>query len=95
MLPILNAIRDQIDKGPGDTVAVTITKDETVRTVEVPTELTKLLKKEKLAEVFDKLSYTHQKEYVRWIGEAKREETRQNRIAKTVEMLRAGIKTTG
>ena len=48
----------------------------------------KELKKNKGAKaVFDKLAYTHRKEYVRWIEEAKREETRASRVAKTIEML--------
>ena len=93
MLGILKAVREQINKGPGDTVDVTIEKDDSERTVEVPAEFEKLLKKEKLWTAFDKLSYTHKREYVRWITEAKRDETRANRIAKSVEMLRSGIKT--
>ncbi len=36
------------------------------------------------------LSYPHQKEYVDWISEAKRPETRERRIARTVEMLLDG-----
>jgi uncharacterized protein YdeI (YjbR/CyaY-like superfamily) len=44
---------------------------------------------------FDALSFTHRKEYVRWIDEAKRDETRERRLAKAVEMLRDGIKTPG
>jgi uncharacterized protein YdeI (YjbR/CyaY-like superfamily) len=36
------------------------------------------------------MSYTHRKEYVEWIKEAKREETRRRRIAKAVELIRAG-----
>ena len=35
----------------------------------------------------DSLSYTHRKEYVRWIEEAKRAETRQARIEKAAGML--------
>ena len=93
MLGLLKAIREQIGKGPGDMVDVTIQKDDAQRTVEVPTDLEKLLKTEKLTAVFDKLSYTHQKEYCRWITEAKREETRANRLRKTVELLRSGAKT--
>jgi uncharacterized protein YdeI (YjbR/CyaY-like superfamily) len=51
----------------------------------------KELKKDKEAKAFfDKLSYTHQKEYVRWVEEAKKEETRQNRIVKTIDMLKKG-----
>ncbi len=95
MLPLLKAIREKIGKGPGDTVSVTVERDETVRTVEVPPEFDKLLKKEGLLPVFEKLSYTHRKEYCRWITEAKKEETRQARLAKAVTMLRDGIKTPG
>jgi hypothetical protein len=93
MLGISKSIREQIGKGPGDTVEVTIEKDETERTVEVPPEFQKLLKKEKLLPVFEKLSYSHKREYCRWITEAKREETRANRLVKAVELLRSGVKT--
>jgi bifunctional DNA-binding transcriptional regulator/antitoxin component of YhaV-PrlF toxin-antitoxin module len=93
LLGILKNIREQIGKGPGDTVEVTVQKDEAERAVDVPPEFEKLLKKEKVWATFEKLSYTHKKEYVRWITEAKREETRLNRLAKSVEMLRGGIKT--
>jgi bifunctional DNA-binding transcriptional regulator/antitoxin component of YhaV-PrlF toxin-antitoxin module len=93
MLGILKSIREQIGKGPGDTVEVTIQKDESERTVDVPAEFQKLLKKEKLLPVFEKLSYSHKREYCRWITEAKREETRANRLVKAVELLRSGVKT--
>ena len=93
MLGILKNIREQIGKGPGDMVEVTVQKDETERSVEVPPELEKLLKKEKVWAAFDKLSYTHRQEYLRWITSAKREETRATRQAKSVEMLRSGVKT--
>jgi uncharacterized protein YdeI (YjbR/CyaY-like superfamily) len=43
--------------------------------------------------VFEKLSYSHKREYCRWITGAKREETRANRLGKAVEMLRSGVKT--
>jgi hypothetical protein len=36
---------------------------------------------------FGRLSYTHQREYVQWIQEAKRPDTRQRRIAGTIERL--------
>ena len=93
MLGILKSVREQIGKGPGDTVEVTLQHDKTERKVELPDDLAKLLKKEKLHEIFAKLSYSHQREYCRWITEAKREETRANRLAKAVEMLQNGIKT--
>jgi hypothetical protein len=95
MLPILKDIRAKIGKGPGDTVEVVLERDETVRTVEIPPALKTLLTKENLLPVFEKLSYTHRKEYVRWITEARKEETRQARLARSVDMLRKGIKTPG
>jgi hypothetical protein len=93
MLPILKAIREKIGKGPGDTVDVVVWKDEEVRTVEIPAAFKALLKKEGLIAGFEKMSYTHRKEYVRWIAEAKKEETRQNRSVKAIAMLKKGVKT--
>ncbi|HEY6447714.1 MAG TPA: YdeI/OmpD-associated family protein [Acidobacteriaceae bacterium] len=95
MLGLLKSIREQIGKGPGDTVSVELWRDEAERNVSVPPELAKMLKKERLSETFDALSYTHRKEYCRWITEAKKEETRARRLAQSVEMLRAGVKTPG
>ncbi len=68
------AIREQTGRGPGDTIEVVVWKDEEVRTVEVPAQFEKLIKKEGLLPVFEKLSYTHRKEYCRWITDAKKEE---------------------
>jgi uncharacterized protein YdeI (YjbR/CyaY-like superfamily) len=64
------------------------------RIVEVPEELQRRLKdKPEVQSFFDSLAYTHRKEYVRWITEAKREETRLSRLEKTMEKLSAGIKS--
>lgn len=93
MLLILKSIREQIGKTFGDEVTVSVEADTEPRVIEVPAELKKLFKTEKEAKaLFDKLSYTHQREYVRWIDEAKKEETRQSRIVKTIEMLKKGKK---
>jgi len=91
ILIILKEIREQIGKTFGDQVTITVEPDTEPRLIEIPKDLMKELKKDKEAKAFfDKLSYTHQKEYVRWVEEAKREETRQNRIVKTIEMLKKG-----
>ena len=91
MLGVLKDIRAQIGKTFGDEVTITIEPDSEPRMIEIPKDLMKELKKDKEAKAFfDKLSYTHQKEYVRWVEEARKEETRQNRIVKTMEMLKQG-----
>ena len=95
MLGVLKAIRGQLGKKPGDTVEVVLWKDEEERTPDVPREFEKLMKKEGLLPSFEKLSYTHRKEYCRWITEAKKEETRSRRLEKAVEMLKKGVKTPG
>lgn len=93
ILIILKEIRAQIGKSFGDEVRVTIEPDTEPRVIEVPAELKKAFKTQKEAKAFfDKLSYTHQREYVMWINEAKREETRLNRIVKAIEMLKKGAK---
>jgi hypothetical protein len=95
MLGVLKSIRQQIGKGPGDVIDVVLWKDEAERTLEVPTEFREQLKNEGLLALFENLSYTHRKEYCRWITEAKKEETRLNRIRKAIVMLRNGTRTPG
>lgn len=71
----------------GEKITVTIEKDTEKRTVEIPADFALILKDNDLTEMFSKMSYTHQKEYVRAIEEAKREETRVKRIEKMIEQL--------
>jgi hypothetical protein len=93
MLGVSKAICKETGKGPGDTVTVELWKDDEDRTVEVPAQLANAMKREGLLPFFEHLSYTHRKEYCRWISEAKKEETRLKRVQKAVEMLKNGVKT--
>ena len=93
ILIILKSIREQIGKSFGDKVRITVELDTEPREVEVPKDLMRELKQNKEAKAFfDKLSYSHKREYVMWINEAKKEETWQNRIVKMIEMLKQGKK---
>ncbi len=57
----------------------------------VPDYFTAALKKNKKAQAaFEAFSYSHKKEYVEWITEAKRDETRQKRIETTLAWLATG-----
>jgi uncharacterized protein YdeI (YjbR/CyaY-like superfamily) len=83
-------IRVRLGKGAGDQIKITVVPDAAPRVVEVPPDFQAALKKSPEAKrFFEELSYTHRKEYVRWITEAKKEETRLRRLAKAVEMLLA------
>jgi hypothetical protein len=95
MLGLLKAIREQIAKGPGDTIEVVVWKDEGERTVPVPAPFEELMKEGGVLSFFDQLSYTHRKEYCRWITQAKKEETRSKRLLKAIEMLKSGVRTPG
>jgi Domain of unknown function (DUF1905)/Bacteriocin-protection, YdeI or OmpD-Associated len=88
-LGILKSIRTQLGKGAGDPVTVTLERDSTERTVEVPADLAAALEEAGLREAFDGLSYSHRREHVNAINDAKKPETRSRRISKALEMLRA------
>jgi bacteriocin resistance YdeI/OmpD-like protein/uncharacterized protein DUF1905 len=75
----------------GDELDVEIELDTVPREVTVPDDLAAAIGADQQASVtFESLSYTHRKEWVRWVEEAKKPETRQTRLAKTVEALREG-----
>ena len=75
----------------GDLVDVDSEPDTAPREVDVPADLAEALARDDAARAtFDGLSFTHRKEWVRWVEEAKKAETRATRLAKTVESLRAG-----
>ncbi len=88
ILPILRAIRKKIGKDVGDTVKVTVREDTEPRVVVPPKDFASALKASpRAAAFFRNLSYTHQREYVKWIEDAKRLQTRASRIERSVEML--------
>ena len=61
------------------------------RTLPTPAELTRALATNKKArETFESFPPSHQREYIEWITEAKREETRAQRLATTLEWLAQG-----
>jgi hypothetical protein len=71
----------------------TVCVDRVNRVVTAPRDLQKLLAKNaKARAIFDGLSFTHRKEYVVWILDAKKPETRDARLTKTVDMLARGKK---
>jgi hypothetical protein len=85
------AVRDGAGVAAGDTVEVRLELDEAPRDVDVPEALAAALAADDEArDTFEKLAYTHRKEFARWVEEAKRDETRERRVANTLAMLHKG-----
>src|SRR5215475_15250482 len=88
LLGVSKALREAAGVKIGDTVEVTMQLDIAERTVDVPADLAALLEQTpKAKERFDSSSYTHRKEFAQWITSAKRPETRELRLRRTIEML--------
>jgi hypothetical protein len=75
----------------GDEVDVDLELDNAPRQVEVPSDLAAALGQDDAARAtFEALPYSHRKEWVRWVTEAKKPDTRTARITKTVQSLHEG-----
>jgi uncharacterized protein YdeI (YjbR/CyaY-like superfamily) len=93
MLGYIKQAAEFIDAGLGDnrvTVARRVVKAPKPA-VETPAGFAAALKKNKpAAKVFEAFSPSCKREYVEWIADAKREETREKRIAQAVEWIAEG-----
>ena len=78
----------RLEVGVGDVIQVELVEDHQERVVVEPPELTAALAEHPPAKAaFERLPYSHQTEYARWIDEAKKPETRADRVAKTIKRL--------
>ncbi|WP_336716666.1 YdeI/OmpD-associated family protein [Chryseobacterium mucoviscidosis] len=93
ILGLTQEIRNKLGKTFGDEVSVYLLEDKEERVVEIAEDIVLLFNENPDAKVlFDKMSYTHRKEYIRWIEEAKKPETRENRKLKMIQMILDGKK---
>ena len=80
-----NAIRQAIGKGAGDSVEIRISLDRRDRTPETPPELQEALSEEGASAAWEALTPSRRKELLVWLADAKREQTRANRIGRIVQ----------
>jgi hypothetical protein len=93
ILGILKEIRQKVGKNIGDEVDVVVEPDTDPRVVEIPAELRMALSKDAKAQAaFEKLAYSHQREYVKSISGAKKPETRARRVVQAIERLKQAKK---
>ena len=91
-IPLRKSNREAAGVEIGHEIEVTVTLDETPRTVELPDDLEKQIRP--IAggvEAWEKASYTHRREYVEAINTAKRPETREKRIKLALDFVRSRI----
>jgi hypothetical protein len=86
-------MREAAGLSGGETVPVVLERDTEERVIEPPADFARALRANADARAtWDKLSYTHRREHVEHIEEAKKPETRLRRVEKSIELLAAGRK---
>jgi hypothetical protein len=89
LIPVSAEVRTAAGVTAGDELDVGIELDDAPRTVEVPADLAAAVAAEPAAaEAWAGLSYTHRKEWVRSVEDARKPETRQRRVQAAVDQLR-------
>jgi hypothetical protein len=92
-LVVKSEVRKAIVKEAGETVTVTIEPDSEPRSVLVPDDLMKAIERDTRASAaFEKMARSHQKAYVEWVEQAKRQETREDRIKRALVLISKGAR---
>ena len=91
-IPLAAEHREAAGVAAGQEIDVDLELDTAPREVALPDDLSAAMDDGARA-AFDGLAPSHKKEWVRWVEEAKKAETRAARIEKTVAGLKAGKKT--
>jgi hypothetical protein len=90
-LPVKAEIRKKINKHEGDLVHIILYPDN--EPLEVPEEMLLCLQDEPAAlKFFRSLSESEQKFYIQWVSSAKKDETKIDRLARTINRLLRGLK---
>ncbi|QEK51671.1 DUF1905 domain-containing protein [Pedobacter aquae] len=87
ILPLKQAIRKDIAKGPGAMVKLTLEEDVDFK-VELPEDLEACLaEQDELMDNFMKLSKSHRNYFINWINKAKTDITRVKRLTQTLQAM--------
>jgi uncharacterized protein YdeI (YjbR/CyaY-like superfamily) len=91
LLGFNKAVREACGVTAGEEIEALIILDDQPPRVELPAPLAAALDADPAARTaFDALAPSHRKEFARWVSEAKRDETRERRIAETLRMVAEG-----
>lgn len=88
VLGVTQEIRGKLNKSFGDSIEVTLEEDTQPREIMVPDAIVQALKNNPEARNFyDSLSYTNRKELISWVQSAKKDETRNRRLAEFIRLM--------
>lgn len=91
MIGLNKAVREAAGIVDGAQLTVDLVPDTAPREIVPPPELAATLGRNPSAKaIFDRLSYTHRREYAQWVAEAKKPETRARRASQAIDRLLAG-----
>lgn len=82
------AIREAIGKGAGDAVEIRIRLDRSDRTPETPRDMEEALAEGGATAAWEALAPSRRKELLVWLADAKRDQTRANRVDRIVQSAR-------
>jgi hypothetical protein len=88
-IPLRRSHREAAGLEGGETIDIRLDLDTEARVVKPPADLVKALKASSVWDRWQDLSFTHQREHVEAIEDAKKPETRARRIERAVQMVRA------
>jgi Bacteriocin-protection, YdeI or OmpD-Associated/Domain of unknown function (DUF1905) len=88
-IPLRQSHREAAGLEGGETIDLRLDLDTEKRVVKPPTDFVKALRAASALDRWEALSYTHQREHVEAIEEAKKPETRARRIERAVQMVQS------
>ncbi|HEX7290940.1 MAG TPA: YdeI/OmpD-associated family protein [Conexibacter sp.] len=91
LLGFSRAVREACNVEAGDEIELVVALATEPPKIEVPPALAAALDGDPVArERFEQLAPSHRKEFARWVADAKRDETRDRRVAQALDMLHEG-----
>ncbi|HQB98820.1 MAG: YdeI/OmpD-associated family protein [Candidatus Cloacimonetes bacterium] len=88
MMVFNKELRDETGYRAGDRVQILLERDQEERRVQIPEDIMDVMRETGVLPAWEKQSYSHQKEHIDWILDAKKDETKERRIDKLINLLK-------
>lgn len=88
MMVFNKELRDETGYRAGDRVQILLERDQEERRVQIPEDIMDVMRETGVLPAWEKQSYSHQKEHIDWVLDAKKDETKERRIDKLINLLK-------